>query len=63
MSQLEVALTLRFPDVFRWFVDLLKVFSFDILAFIDIGCLTTYSYYQKFAFAFLVIRTSHCALP
>jgi hypothetical protein len=63
VSQLEVALTLRFPDVFRWFVDLLKVFSFDILAFIDIGCLTTYSYYQKFAFAFLVIRTSHCALP
>lgn len=41
ITQLEVALQLQWPPIFRWFVDLLKIFSFDMLAFLDIGCLTT----------------------
>jgi hypothetical protein len=41
---------------FRWFIDgILKVFSFDFLAFINIGCLSTYSYFKKFYFAFFMV--------
>ena len=30
------------------------MFSFDILAFLNIGCMTRYSYFEKFTFAFAI---------
>ena len=37
LTQLGVALQLEWPATFDWFINLLKVFSFDILAFLNIG--------------------------
>jgi hypothetical protein len=51
LTQLEVALALEWPQTFKRFINMLRVFSFDFLGFIDIGCLTTYSYFEKFSFA------------
>ena len=47
LTQVGTALQLEWPATFRWFVDLLKVFSFDFLGFINIGCLTGYTYFEK----------------
>jgi hypothetical protein len=51
LTQLDVALALEWPDTFRHFINILRIFSLDFLGFIDIGCLTTYSYFEKFMFA------------
>ena len=55
LTQLESPLQLQWPGDFAWFVNLLKVFSFDMLGFINIGCVTAYSYYEKFLFAFFMM--------
>ena len=38
----------------RWFVDLIKVFTMDLLGFLNIGCVAQYNYMQKFTFAMLL---------
>ena len=38
LTQLEFCLDLQWPEMFRHFVAFLKLFSFDLLAFIDVGC-------------------------
>ena len=43
LTQLEFSLSLVWPKSFRWFIDLLKVFSMDLLGFINIGCVTQYT--------------------
>ena len=55
LSQLEFTLQLTWPAEFKWLIEYLKFMSFDFLAFLDIGCMTTYSYFGKFTFAFLMI--------
>jgi hypothetical protein len=55
LTQLEVALELNFPPVFKWFINLLNLFSFDFMTFIDIGCLASYSYFSKFTIALCMI--------
>jgi hypothetical protein len=55
LTQLDVALALEWPDTFKRLVNLLRIFSLDFLGFIDIGCLTTYSYFEKFLFAACMI--------
>jgi len=57
ISQLEFTLQIQWPDEFKALVELLKFMSFDFLVFLDIGCMTTYSYYGKFGFAFMMIPT------
>jgi len=54
LTQLEFCLQLSWPDSFRWFINLLKVFSMDLLGFVDVGCLSTYTYTGKFYFAMLL---------
>ena len=51
LTNLQFTLDLTWPDVFLAFVNMLKLFSFDLLGFIDVGCVTTYTYYTKVAFA------------
>jgi len=48
LTQLEFCLAVSWPETFRWFVNLLKFFSMDLLGFLDIGCLTQYT--CKFSF-------------
>ena len=55
LTQLEFTLDLRWPPMFAWLIHFFKVFSFDFLAFIDIGCFATYTFYDKFALAALMI--------
>lgn len=55
LTQVEFTLELRWPPMFAWLVNLLKVFSFDFLAFIDIGCVADYTFYDKFAIAIFMI--------
>jgi hypothetical protein len=55
LTQLEFTLELRWPPYFAWLLHLLQIFSFDLFAFIDIGCMTTYTYYDKFGLAALMI--------
>jgi hypothetical protein len=57
LSQLEFTLQMEWPKEFKWFIEYLKLFSFDFLAFMDIGCMTTYSYFGKFFFAFMMMPT------
>ena len=54
ITQLEFCLNVAWPMTFRWFVDLLKVFSMDLLGFLNIGCLSQYTYMSKFMFANLL---------
>ena len=54
LTQLEFSLSLVWPPSFRWFIDLLKVFSMDLLGFVNIGCVTQYTYTSKFTFAMLL---------
>ena len=54
LTQLEFCLNVAWPITFRWFVDLLKVFSMDLLGFLNIGCLSQYTYMSKFMFANLL---------
>ena len=51
LTQMGSALQLKWPGSFTWLLDLLKVFSFDFLGFLDVGCMTTYTYFDKFVFA------------
>jgi hypothetical protein len=51
LSQLAAPLQLQWPATFQYLIDLLKVFSFDLLGALDVGCVTSYSYYEKFFFA------------
>jgi len=39
ISQLAAPLQLQWPPTFQYFIDLLKVFSFDLLGALDVGCL------------------------
>eukprot|EP01051_Picozoa_sp_SAG22_P007043 SAG22_NODE_482_length_9931_cov_9.247254_6_plen_405_part_00 len=55
LSQVDIALQLQWPAIFRRFLDLLRIFSFDFLGFLDIGCVTSYSYFGKCAFAFFMM--------
>lgn len=55
LTQLEFTLELRWPGIFGWLIHLLKIFSFDIFGFLDIGCLTSYNYYGKFSLALAMI--------
>ena len=48
LTQLEFCLEVSWPETFRWFVNLMKFFSMDLLGFLDIGCLTQYT--CKFSF-------------
>jgi hypothetical protein len=54
LGQLEFCLSMPWPMTFRWFIDLLKVFSVDLLSFLSVGCLTQYTYMTKFMFANLL---------
>ena len=54
LTQLEFSLDVSWPLEFRWFVDLLKVFSMDLLGFLNVGCLAQYTYMSKFMFANLL---------
>jgi hypothetical protein len=54
LTQLEFSLSVTWPATFRWFIDLLKLFSMDLLGFLDIGCVTQYTYTSKFTFAMLL---------
>jgi hypothetical protein len=51
ISQLAAPLQLQWPPTFQHFIDLLRVFSFDLLGALDVGCVTSYTYYNKFSFA------------
>jgi hypothetical protein len=55
LAQLDFTMDIDWPKTFRWFVDWLQLISFDMLAFLDIGCVGSYTYFQKCAFAFLVL--------
>jgi len=55
LAQLEFTLQLTWPAEFKWLIDNLRFMSFDFLGFLDIGCMTTYSYFGKFSFAFMMI--------
>ena len=55
VSQLEFSMDVDWPGVFRWFVDILKLFSLDVLGLFDIGCVHQYDYYNKFTFAVLLM--------
>lgn len=57
LTQLEFSLNVRWPVTFRWLIDLLKVLSMDLLGFLNIGCVTQYTYMRKFAFANLLAPT------
>lgn len=46
---------IRWPEAFTVLLRLLKLISLDWLNFIDIGCLTPYRYYEKFALAVLTM--------
>ena len=50
-TQLGVAFQVQWPPWFHGLLKFLKLFSFDLLGFIDVGCVTTYTYYTKVAFA------------
>jgi hypothetical protein len=54
VSQLEFSLEVDWPAAFDWFVDLLKLFSLDLLGLIDIGCVH-HDFYNKFVFALLLM--------
>ena len=54
ISQLEFTLDLSFPDTFKWFIDVVKIFSLDMLGWLDIGCVTSFTYYVKFTFGILL---------
>jgi len=54
ISQLEFTLDLSFPVTFRYFVDFVKIFSLDLLGWLDVGCITVFNYYFKFTFAILL---------
>jgi hypothetical protein len=62
LTQLEFTLQLTWPAEFRWMIEYLKFMSFDFLGFLDIGCMTTYSYFGKFSFAFMMIPTLVCCV-
>lgn len=51
LTSLQFTLRVQWPTVFLWFVNLLKVFSFDLLGFVDVGCVSSYTYYTKVLFA------------
>ena len=42
------------PWPFRDFIEILKFFSLDLLGFLDIGCVTSFTYSQKLLFAFML---------
>jgi len=48
LTQLEFCLEVSWPETFRWFVNLMKFFSMDLLGFLDIGCLTQYTCKSSF---------------
>jgi hypothetical protein len=54
ISQLEFTLDLSFPSTFKWFIDVVKIFSLDMLGWLDIGCITSFTYYVKFTFGILL---------
>ena len=55
LTQLQFCMEIRWPEAFTVLLRLLKLVSLDWLNFIDIGCLTPYRYYEKFAFAVLTM--------
>ena len=55
LTQLGFALELQWPEPFLSLIGFLKVFSFDWLSFLDIGCMATYDYYTKFVFAMFLM--------
>jgi hypothetical protein len=61
VSQLEFSLDISWPGSFDWFVDLLKLFSLDMLGLLDIGCVS-YTFYDKFTFAALMMPVFICAI-
>lgn len=55
LAQLDFTMDLSWPSSFQWFVDWLALLSFDVLAFLDIGCVGSYTYIEKCTFGFLVL--------
>jgi hypothetical protein len=55
LTQLGFCMEIRWPDAFTALLQLMKLLSLDWLSFIDIGCITPYRYYEKFAFAVLTM--------
>lgn len=51
LTSLQFTLRVQWPVFFLVFLNLLKVFSFDLLGFVDVGCVSSYTYYSKVAFA------------
>ena len=57
LGQLDFTLDIQWPGIFGWFIGLLKLLSFDLLSFLNFGCVVDYDFYDKWTFATMLIPT------
>ena len=55
LGQLDFTLDLQWPDYFLYWINFLKLFSFDLLCWLRFGCVSGYNFYVKWTFAFFLI--------
>eukprot|EP01050_Picozoa_sp_SAG11_P002364 SAG11_NODE_118_length_15921_cov_30.283448_3_plen_550_part_00 len=51
IAQMEVSMDIPYPESFQWFVVVIRGLSFDFLSMINVGCISTLTFYNKFFFA------------
>ena len=56
LNQLDFTLDLEWPGLFKQLMThFVRLFSFDLMSMLDLGCVTGYSFYSKWALTFSLI--------